>query len=93
MRDKHKPFAKSARNHHPAGMNVALPGSLEDYVNSLVRTSGYAQPSDVIAEALREHQMRRDGMELVMTPELGRLLDAGLESLGQAKTTDELRRA
>jgi Arc/MetJ-type ribon-helix-helix transcriptional regulator len=74
-------------------MKIALPDSLEDYVNSLVRTSGYAQPSEVIAEALREHQTRRDGVELVMTPELGRLLDAGLENLAQAKTTAELRRA
>ena len=74
-------------------MNVALPSNLEDYVNSLVQTSGYAQPSEVIAEALREHQTRRDGVELVMTPELERLLDSGLENLGQAKTTAELRRA
>jgi hypothetical protein len=28
----------------------------------------------------------------VMTPELERLLDEGLENLDQAKTTDELRR-
>jgi hypothetical protein len=28
----------------------------------------------------------------VMTPELERLLDEGLENLEQAKTTDELRR-
>jgi hypothetical protein len=27
-----------------------------------------------------------------MTPELGRLLDEGLENLDQAKTTDDLRR-
>jgi hypothetical protein len=30
--------------------------------------------------------------EVVMTPELERLLDEGLENLEQAKTTDELRR-
>ncbi len=74
-------------------MNIALPNHLEEYVNSLVQTSGYAQPSEVIAEALREHQMRRDGVELVMSPALERLLDAGLENLAQAKTTAELRRA
>jgi len=73
-------------------MQIVLPHSLEDYVNSLVRTSGYTQPSDVIAEALREHQLRRDGVELVMTPQLEALLDAGLENLGEAKTTAELRR-
>lgn len=74
-------------------MNVALPSNLEDYVNSLVRTNGYAQPSEVIAEALREHRTRRDGAEIVMTPQLEGLLDAGLKDLGQAKTTAELRRA
>ena len=73
-------------------MNVALPNNLEEYVNSLVQTSGYAQPSEVIAEALREHRTRRDGVEIVMTPELEGLLDAGLENLPQAKTTAELRR-
>jgi len=31
-------------------------------------------------------------MEVVMTPELERLLDEGLENLEQSKTTDELRR-
>jgi hypothetical protein len=31
-----------------------------------------------------------DGKKVVMTPELERLLDEGLENLEQAKTTDEL---
>jgi Arc/MetJ-type ribon-helix-helix transcriptional regulator len=74
-------------------MNVALPTNLEDYVNALVKTSGYSQPSEVIAEALREHQTRRDGVDLVMTPELEGLLDAGMKDLAHAKTTAELRRA
>ena len=43
-------------------------------------------------EALSEHQARRQGKEVVMTPELERLLDEGLENLDQARTTDELRR-
>jgi hypothetical protein len=30
--------------------------------------------------------------EVVMTPELERLLDEGMENLHQARTTDELRR-
>jgi hypothetical protein len=46
----------------------------------------------VVSEALREHQSRRQGMEVVLTPELERLLDEGLENLEQFKTTDELRR-
>lgn len=33
------------------------------------------------------------GMEVVMTPTLGRLLDEGLEGLGQARTTEDIRRA
>ena len=74
-------------------MNIALPRSLEDYVAELVQTSGYKGSDEVVSEALREHQSRRQGTEVVMTPELERLLDEGLENLGQSKTTDELRRS
>src|ERR1017187_1859642 len=73
-------------------MNIALPRNLEDYVAELARTSGYKGSDEVVLEALSEHQTRRKGMEVVMTPELERLLDEGLENLDQAKTTDELRR-
>ena len=73
-------------------MNVVLPQNLEDYVAELVQTSGYKGSDEVLSEALREHQARRQGMEVVMTPELERLLDEGLENLNQAKTTDALRR-
>lgn len=73
-------------------MNVALPQNLENYVTELVQTSGYKGSEEVVSEALREHQSRRQGMEVVMTPELERLLDEGLENLEQARTTDELRR-
>ena len=73
-------------------MNVVLPRNLEDYVTELVQTSGYNGSEEVLAEALREHQARRQGMEVVMTPELERLLDEGLENLDQARTTDALRR-
>ena len=73
-------------------MNVVLPRNLESYVTELVQTSGYKGSDEVVSEALREHQSRRQGMELVMTPELERLLDEGLENLEQSKATDELRR-
>jgi Arc/MetJ-type ribon-helix-helix transcriptional regulator len=73
-------------------MKVALPQNLEDYVTNLVHTSGYNGPDEVVSEALREHQLRRQGLDVVMTPELEKLLDEGLENLEQAKTTDELRR-
>jgi Arc/MetJ-type ribon-helix-helix transcriptional regulator len=74
-------------------MNVVLPRNLESYVAELVQTSGYKGSDEVVSEALREHQSRRQGMEVVMTPELERQLDEGLENLEQAKTTDELRRS
>ena len=74
-------------------MNVELPQSLESYVSELVQTSGYKGADEVVSEALKEHQARRRGMEVVMTPELERLLDEGLENLDQARTTDELRRS
>ena len=73
-------------------MNIVLPSNLESYVTELVQTSGYKGSDEVVSEALREHQSRRQGMEVVMTPELERLLDEGLENLEQSKTTDELRR-
>jgi putative addiction module CopG family antidote len=71
-------------------MNVALPRNLENYVAELVQTSGYKGSDEVVSEALREHQSRR---QILMTPELERLLDEGLENFDQAKTTDELRRS
>ena len=71
-------------------MNVALPRNLENYVAELVQTSGYKGSDEVVSEALREHQSRR---QIRMTPELERLLDEGLENWEQAKTTDELRRS
>jgi len=73
-------------------MNVVLPSILEDYVAELVQTSGYKGAGEVVSEALREHRSRRQGMEVVMTPELELLLDEGLENLDQSKSTDELRR-
>jgi len=73
-------------------MNVVLPRNLESYVAELVQTSGYKGSDEVVSEALREHQSRRQGMEVVMTPELERLLDEGLENFEQSQTTDELRR-
>jgi Arc/MetJ-type ribon-helix-helix transcriptional regulator len=73
-------------------MNIALPRNLEDYVAELVQTSGYQGSDEVILEALSEHQARRRGAEVLMTPELERLLDEGMENLEQAKTTDDLRR-
>ncbi|HEY5298659.1 MAG TPA: hypothetical protein VIK59_12135 [Verrucomicrobiae bacterium] len=71
-------------------MNVALPRNLENYVAELVQTSGYKGSDEVVSEALREHQSRR---QILMTPELEQLLDEGLENFDQAKTTDELRRS
>ena len=73
-------------------MKVVVSQPLEAYVNSLVRTGGYAGSGEVIEEALREHQARRQGMDLVMTPELERMLDEGLEDLERSQTTEELRR-
>ena len=72
-------------------MNVALPRNLEEYVAELIQNGGYQKSDEVVTEALREHQARRRGADVVMTPELERLLDEGLENLDQARTTDELR--
>lgn len=71
-------------------MNIELPRPLEEYVTRLVRSGEYPAAAEVVAEALREHQARR---QVRMTPELRQLLDEGLEDLEHAQTTDELRRA
>ena len=60
-------------------MNIAFPRNLEEYVAQLVQISGYQGSDEVISGALREHQARRQGMEVVMTPALEQLLDEGLE--------------
>jgi len=73
-------------------MNIALPRNLEDYIAELVQTSGYQGTDEVVREALTEHQARRQGGEVIMTPELERLLDEGHANLDQSLTTDELRR-
>ena len=73
-------------------MNIALPRNLEDYIAELVQTSGYQGTDEVVREALTEHQARRQGGEVIMTPELERLLDEGQANLDQSLTTDELRR-
>jgi putative addiction module CopG family antidote len=74
-------------------MNVVLPPTLEEYIASLVQAGVYAKSDEVVTEALREHQQRRSGVEVISTAELERLLDEGLENLDRARTTDELRRA
>jgi Arc/MetJ-type ribon-helix-helix transcriptional regulator len=73
-------------------MNIELPQNLEDYVSDLVHSSGYKGVEEVVSEALREHQLRRQGVSVTMTPELERLLDEGMEGMEHTKTTDELRR-
>jgi len=73
-------------------MNVKLPDDLEQYVESLVRTGSYAGCNDVIQEALRQHQVNRPGFEVVMTPDLEKALDEGMDDLEHARTTEDLRR-
>jgi len=72
-------------------MNISLPRGLEEYLAELVNTRGYTGPDEVISEALREHRSRREGTDVVMTPELEQLLDEGLENLEHSKSTDQLR--
>jgi putative addiction module CopG family antidote len=73
-------------------MNVKLPEDLEQYVESLVRNGTYAGCNDVIQEALRQHRVNRPGFEVVMTQDLEKALDEGMDDLEHAKTTEELRR-
>lgn len=72
-------------------MNIVLPPGLENYLTELVKTHRYNGPEEVISEALREHQLRHEKLDVVMTPELEALLDKGLENLEGSRTTDELR--
>jgi hypothetical protein len=72
-------------------MNIVLPLGLEHYLTELVKTRGYNGPEAVISGTLHEHQLRHEKLGVVMTPELERLLDKGLENLELSRTTDELR--
>ena len=45
-----------------------------------------------LADKLWDSLSMQPGMEVVMSPNLERLLDEGLENPNEAKTTDELRR-
>jgi len=72
-------------------MNVVLPRDLEKYVESLVQNGRYAASSEVIAEALRQHQLNQPGFQVVMTPELEKLLDEGMEDVEGTTTTEQLR--
>ena len=72
-------------------MNVALPRQWEDYLRTLLESGGYSGFQEILEEALREHEARRKGIEIFMTPNLEGLLDEGLENLDAAKTTEELR--
>jgi Arc/MetJ-type ribon-helix-helix transcriptional regulator len=73
-------------------MSIALPENLEKYIEALMQHGDYTEAEQVIVEALEEHQARRQGMEVTMTPELEKLLDEGSENLHLARSTDELRR-
>ena len=47
-------------------MNIALSPNLENHVAEWVQTAGHQGSDEVVAEALREHQLRRQGIERVM---------------------------
>ena len=42
-----------------ASLNISLPQSLKDYVETQVRESGYSTPSEFVRELVREDQKRR----------------------------------
>jgi Putative addiction module component len=45
-----------------------------------------------LADKLWESLAGRDGLQVVMTPALERLLDEGLEHMNQAKSTEDIGR-
>jgi putative addiction module CopG family antidote len=73
-------------------MNIPLAADLQEYIAELVDAGRYSAPEQVLEEALREHRARHGRGEIVMTAELERLLDEGLENLDQTRDTEELRR-
>jgi antitoxin ParD1/3/4 len=42
-----------------ASLNISLPQSLKDYVETQVKDSGYTTPSEYVRELVREDQKRR----------------------------------
>jgi Arc/MetJ-type ribon-helix-helix transcriptional regulator len=71
-------------------MEVAMPPELSKYVESLVQKEGYSGSNEVIAEALRQHRASRPVHSIVMTPQLEKLLDEGMEDIGKATTTKSI---
>jgi antitoxin ParD1/3/4 len=45
-------------------LNISLPQSLKDYVESRVKDSGYSTPSEYVRELLRQDQERRAEQKL-----------------------------
>jgi hypothetical protein len=41
---------------------------------------------------VRQHHVNRPGFEMVMTPDLEKALDEGMDDLDHARTTEDLRR-
>jgi antitoxin ParD1/3/4 len=64
-------------------LNISLPQSLRDYVESQVRDSGYSTPSEYVRSLLREDQKRR------AQEKLEALLLEGLESGKPIEITPE----
>src|SRR5215471_16727000 len=64
-------------------LNISLPQSLKDYVENLVKDSGYSTPSEYIRELLRLDQKRPAGQKLEA------LLLAGINSGEPIEITPE----
>ena len=66
-----------------ASLNISLPESLKEYVESQVSSQGYSTPSEYVRELLRQDQKRR------AEEKLESLLLEGLSSGGSIQITPE----
>jgi len=73
-------------------VDIASPQHLEDLLAEPVPTAKRQRSDEVVTATWREHHARRQGREMVMTTELERLLDEGLENLALSWTNIALRR-
>lgn len=70
------------------GLSIEEKQAVRDWLDELIENQ--LEVSDEVKAKI--NRARRHDMTVVMTPELERLLDEGLEKLEHSQTTEELRR-
>ncbi len=68
-----------------ATMNISVPDSMKDWVQSQVNTGAYANTSDYVRDLIRQDQEHRNKLEALQTA-----ITAGIESGVSQKSFDQI---